>query len=332
MILARGLLLLLLTCLAGCSPMTFVVGMSPGDQRLVRTTVLSDGRWGSPKVALVDVSGLIINAERPALLEQGENPVSLLHEQLALAGADPDVAAVVLRLNTPGGAVTATDAMYRTIQRFQASTGKPVVALMMDMTTSGGYYLACAADEIITYPTSVTGSIGVIIQTVSFKPALERWGVETEALVSGPNKDVGSPLSRLTPSHRKVLVALVDDFYERFVAVVREARPGIPPDLFEEVTDGRVVSGEDAVILGLADRTGDLHDAIGAAMRLAGVEHADVVRYHRPLEYVGSPYASARAGHPGAGMQVNLAQINVAGLPGFDTPVGFYYLWTGQAP
>jgi protease-4 len=318
--------------MSACGPIGFVVGVSPGDQQLRPTVVESDGQLFSDRVAIVDVCGVIVNAQKPGLLQAGENPVSLFAEQLAAVKRDRSVKAVILRLNTPGGAVTASDAMYREVRRFKAETGKPVVAVLMDVAASGGYYVACSADRIVAYPTSVTGSIGVIIQTITVKPALSRIGIEAEAITSGPNKDVGSPLSVMTDAQRAVLRKLVDDFYARFVAVVREARPNIPAERFQEMVDGRVVSGEEAVAAGLADELGDLQTGFDVAKRMAGIERADLVIYRRPLEYVGSPYAMAPAGQGGASTQVNFAQFNFDGLAGLDTPVGFYYLWRPDLP
>lgn len=318
-------------CLGGCGPVHFAVGVSPGDQRLTATVVEPDGHLFSDRVAVIDITGLIINAQKPGLIQRGENPVSELHEKLRVAASDRRVKAVILRMNTPGGGVTASDAMYRDVQRFREETGRPVVALMMDVTASGGYYVACAADRIVTYPTSVVGSIGVIVQTISVKPALGKIGIQAEALTSGKNKDAGSPLSVLTDDHRAVLQGLVDDYYARFVNVVREARPDIPADRFADLTDGRVLSGEQAAALGMADLVGDLTDAKKLALELAGIDHADMVIYHRPLEYVGSPYAAAPTPQTDIApitTQINLMQLNMAGgLPGFDSPVGVYYLW-----
>ncbi len=320
-------------CVGGCGPVQFAVGVSPGDQKLKSTVAYRDGRWFSSRVAVIDVSGLIVNAQKPGLIQRGENPVSALHEKLQEASEDRRVKAVVLRLNTPGGGVTASDAMYREVLRFRQDSGKPVVALMMDVTASGGYYVACAADRIVTYPTSVVGSIGVIVQTISIKPALSKIGIQAEALTSGKNKDAGSPLSTLTDDHRRVLQGLVDDFYNRFVQVVREARPGIPQDRFAELTDGRVVSGDQAVAFGLADRAGDIYDAGDLACELAGINSADLIVYHRRLEYVGSPYAQSPSGSVNGATQVNLMQLNLTGsLPGFDAPVGVYYLWRPDLP
>lgn len=319
-------LVALLVTLGGCGPITFVVGASPLDRRLEQTTV-RDVRGTSDRIAIIDVSGVLLNAERPALIEQGENPVSLFHEQLAAAAADDRVKAVVLRINSPGGAVTASDMMHRGVQKFRERTGKPVVALLMDVAASGGYYLACASDRIVAYPTSITGSIGVIVQTVSVKPALDRWGVQTDAITSGPNKAMGSPLEPLTPEHRAIMKGMVHEFYGQFVGVVKAGRPTLDHARLSEATDGRVVTGVQAVSLGLADRAGDLDDAAALAAQLAGIRSADLVRYHRPLQYVGSPYAGTPNPLPGAAPQVNLLQLNVAGLGALDTPVGVYYLW-----
>lgn len=329
-----GLMVVLALGATGCGPVQFVVGVSPGDQKLKATVVDEDGRWFSDQIAMIDVSGLIINAPKPGLIQRGANPVSDLHEKLQAAARDDRVKAVLLRLNTPGGGVTASDMMYRDVLAFKRETGKPVVALMMDVTASGGYYVACAADRIVAYPTSVVGSIGVIVQTISVKPALAKIGIQAEALTSGKNKDAGSPLSTLTDEHRRMLQGLVDDFYARFVNVVREARPDIPADQFADLTDGRVISGARAAELGLADRAGDLYDAAELARELAGIRFADLIVYHRPLEYVGSPYAqSPGLGQRHAGTQVNLLQLNLSGGLGvLDAPVGVYYLWRPDLP
>ncbi|MEM9251852.1 MAG: signal peptide peptidase SppA [Planctomycetota bacterium] len=324
---AGWLALLTLGVLAGCGPTTLVIGVTPGDQRLKKTVVSEDGQRGGPEVAIVDVEGLIINAQRRGLLRAGENPVATLQEKLNAAAEDDRVVAVILRVNSPGGTVTASDVMYREIERFRRHSGKPVVALMMDVAASGGYYVALAADEIVAHPTTITGSVGVILQTISVEPALARLGVQTDAIKSGPNKDAGSPLSTMSPEQRATLQAMVDDFYARFVERVEAGRPGIEASDMPTVTDGRVVSGEAAAAMGMVDRLGDVYDALAAAADRAGVASADLVVYHRPLQYVASPYAAA-PGQPAGSTQVNLAQINLdAGVPA-SLPAGAYYLWT----
>ncbi len=318
---------LLLT--AGCSPMTLTLGGSPRDNALQAKVVEQAERPTRDRVAIVDLSGMIFNAQRPGLFGAGDNPVALLHERLEAARRDPHVRAVILRINSPGGTVTASDAMYREVQRFRQRSGKPVVALLMDVAASGGYYVACAADRIVAYPTSVTGSIGVLVQTISLQPALGRLGITAEAITTGPNKTAGSLFSQLQPEHRAVLQAMVDDFYARFVDVVQQARPQLHLTAQPHLIDGRIMSGQQAHGEGLVDVLGDLHDAAAEARRLAGVEHADLVIYHRPLSYVGSPYAMTPSSP--AGSAAGITQVNIAPLvlpEGMaDGSMQFYYLW-----
>jgi protease-4 len=228
--------------------------------------------------------------------------------------------------------------MFREINRFKEKTGKPVVVLMMDVAASGGYYLACSGDHIVAYPSTITGSIGVIIQTITFKEAMARLGIQADAITSGPNKAAGSPFETLKPEHRAILKKLVDDFYGRFSSIVRKARPGIAKDQFAMVTDGRIVSGVDAKKLGLVDEIGDLYNAHDKAKELAGIAAADLILYHRALHHVASPYATApsvgrgtsgsghAAGAGGSGTQINLIQLNLGEISG-GAQMGFYYLW-----
>lgn len=318
------LLALATTALAGCSGLRFVVDAVPPVDEFEETTVLADAGWTSDRVALVDVTGVIADAPRPGLLGPGENPVSTFVEALRRARADDDVRAVIVRINSPGGAVTATDLMYRELVRFREESGKPVVVQMGDVAASGGYYLATAADEIHAFPTTVTGSIGVIIQTVNVADGLRRIGVRTDAITSGPNKAMGSPLAPAEPGHRELLQDLVDEFYAQFRSIVEAERPGLDPSALDRVTDGRVVSGREAVEVGLVDRLGDLHDAFDAAKRLAGVERAKLIKYHRPIKHVGSAYAASPLA-PASGATGSTVNINLD-LGGLRTP-GFYYLW-----
>jgi len=321
--------------LAGCKgPLTLVIGVQPGDQTLTSTTVQKAETGTKNKIALIDVSGILMNSPRNGLLRKGENPVSLLHEQLEKAANEDNVKAVILRINSPGGGVTASDAMYRSVLRFKENTNKPIIALCMDVAASGGYYLACAADEIVAYPSTVTGSIGVILQTVQLEPALNRWGIRTDAIVSGPNKAAGSPLSTMTSDQRQTLQSLVDNFYVDFKTIVKDARPGIAAKHHTMVFDGRVFSGKQAHEIGLVDELGDIQTAISEALDRAAIKDADVVLYHRPLTYAATPYSPAatpgNADGPKAQSQFNLVNLNVGNALPMNPSPGFYYLWTGQ--
>jgi protease-4 len=321
------LLLTVMTCaLAGCTRFRFVVDAVPAADDLTETTVYDeDGGFGAAKIVLVDVTGLLVDAERPGFPVPGENPVARFAEDLRRAENDSSVKALIVRINSPGGAVTASDIMYRELSHFKERSGRPVVILMGDVAASGGYYLACAGDEIVAHPTTITGSIGVIFQTFNFSEGMNRIGIRADAITSGPNKDMGNPFEPPDPDHRALLQNIVNEFYGSFVAIVRDSRPELHSDDLPTVTDGRVVTGRRAAELGLVDRLGDLYDAFDAAKERAGLTRARLVKYHRPIEHVGSAYAEA-PNPPSAASQINLLQFNLDSGP-IASQTGFYYLW-----
>jgi len=307
-----------------CTPTgSFKVTAVPADQTLEEQVVARDPGWISERIALLDVSGVLINAAEPGLLSEGEHVVSFIVEKLNKAAADRRVRAVVLRINSPGGTVTASDTIYEELRRFRAVTGKPVVAFFQDVAASGAYYLACAADEIVAQPTSVTGSIGVVMQMVDLSGTMAKLGISTEAITSGPFKDAGSPFRKMKPEERAVFQGLIDDFYNRFVTVVDDGRPALTREQVLKLADGRIYSAEQARQHGLVDRIGTLSDAISIAKERAGIRAAVVVAYRRPLGWTPTIYAACPNG--AAPAAVNLININ---LPELWTkrPV-FGYIW-----
>jgi protease-4 len=319
------LFMLGLAASTGCAGLRFVVDLVPADDTLGETIVLEDDNargWSVSKVALIDVTGVIADAERPGFLG-GENPVSAFAEALKRAQDDRSVKAVIIRLNSPGGAVTATDVMYREVVHFRETTGKPVIMLMGDVAASGAMYLACAGDHIIAHPTTVTGSIGVIMQLFDVSDGLRRIGVRSNAITSGPNKSMGSPFNEMDESHRELFQSMVNEFYARFQDIVRTNRPAISDSALTWVTDGRVVSGTRAAEIGLVDETGDLRTAFARAKERAELHAARIVKYHRSLDYVGSPYSSSPMGAPNVN-QVNFVNLNLD-MP--SNPAGFQYIW-----
>ena len=318
----------------GCLPDRVTIDLSPGSEKLQQTTVMADEGAGenSAKVAMIDVRGLILDAPTVGLVGAGPNPVDELSARLDEAANDPAVRAVVLRINSPGGAVTSSDTCYREIRRFSERTGKPVVASLADIAASGGYYIALGADHIVAQPTTVTGSIGVIFQTFNFSEGMERWGIHGRAVVSGPNKAMASPFEQEKEQHFVILQGIVDDFYARFRGLVAERRPMLSADDLDSYTDGRVVTGARAVEIGLADATGDLRDAFEAAKRLAKIPSARLVKFHSEGRAPRSPYASADPLERSAsGSTINLMQVNLAA--GMSSGgAGFYYLWVPPAP
>jgi protease-4 len=277
------------------------------------------------KIALIDVEGLLVNARTSSLFSDGDNPVSQFRERLDAAACDKRVKAVVLRINSPGGAVTASDIMYRDLCRFREETHKPVVACMMDVAASGGYYLAMAADRVYAHPTTVTGSIGVIMSLYNASGLFKLVGVSSEPIKSGPNKDIGNPGRPMTPQERAILQGMVGNFYEQFLKVVAKGRSHcLTPERIRTLADGRVYTGIEAKKLGLVDEVGYLEDALQAALDLACLKDAKVVAYDRCNGYRGSIYAAA----PRIPSQINV-KVDLPALAGLSGPAGsgFLYLW-----
>jgi protease-4 len=293
---------------------------------LTETVITDAQRWTCRnKVALIDVSGMILNARTNSLLGDGENPAALFRERLDAAAQDPHVKAVVLRLNSPGGAVTASDIMYQDLLRFRRETDKPVVACMMDVAASGAYYLAMACDQVYAHPTTVTGSIGVIMSLYNASSLFTKLGVTSDPIKSGPNKDIGNPGRPMTEEERAILQGMVNRFYDQFVQVVVRGRH-LPEEQVRALADGRVYSGVDAKNAGLVDEVGYLEDAIRMAMDLAGIRDATIMAFDRGDGYRGSIYA---------GMPKIPSEINVKlDVPGLSSPGGaaFMYLWEPGLP
>ena len=261
----RSLLAALLTLTAGgCVLITGDFDLLSRRPRPLAEQVVSGS--GRAKILLLDLSGVISSEERAGPLGLGgrESTVSRVQAELDLAADDDDVRAVVVRINSPGGTVTASDIIYNGLMRFKAEHHMPVLVQMMDVAASGGYYSALAGDEIIATPTTITGSIGVIFTNISVAGLMDKLGVRDQTVASGAMKDIGSPLRTMTPAERAVLEALIGDLQGRFVGLVRERRPNLTPEMSTTMTDGRVFSADQALQGGLVDAIGYLDDTIDA--------------------------------------------------------------------
>jgi len=304
--------------LTGCGTPSFLVTPVQNVHRLQEIEVQPGSGWSQPKIALIEVEGMLSNVRTGGFMQPTENKLSLFTQQMEAAARDPRVRAVVLRVNSPGGTVTATDTMYEIVQRFRKETGRPIIVSMQEVAASGGYYVSCGADTIVAHPTTVVGSIGVIFNAFDAEQGLQKLGIRNWVIKSGEFKDMGSPFKMLRSEERELMQEMVDAYHERFVETVKRHRT-----LTDEkrATDGRVFSGETALALGLVDRLGMLDDALLIAREKADAPQAKVVMYKRPYGYRGSIYASSEVPEPRA----NIITID---LPdGVVLPKGFYYLW-----
>lgn len=273
---------------------------------------------------MIDLDGVITAGSAPGLFGPGPGPLDRLVDRLNAAETDEDIAAVIIRINSPGGSVTASDIAYREIAGFRARSGKPVIASIAEMGASGGYYVALAADEIIVEPTAVTGSIGVIIPTVNFSSGLQRLGIESIAITSGPNKDLANPMAPINREHYAILQGIVDEFYQRFYDLVVDRRENLSPGDIESVTDGRVITGDRAVSAGLADRTGGVREAFDRALALAGAPGGRLIKYGSGNLEPRTPYSASA---PTGAVEVNLLKIESLLDPAGRSGPMAYYLW-----
>lgn len=248
---------------------------------------------GPGKVLLMDISGVLTyeKEDRGDRLKEHVNLVARVKEELVKAAGDKEVKALVLRINSPGGTVNASDLLYHEIMQFKKKKKVKVVACFLGMATSGGYYVAAAADHIVAQPTTLTGSIGTIALKFNVQGLMEKVGVEEETIKSGDKKDIWSPFRPATSEERKILQSIIDQYQGRFMAVVREARAKMTKADVAVVSDGRVFSGPQAMELHLVDQLGYLNDAVQWARSAVGMEQAKLVVYHRPGTYANNIYS-----------------------------------------
>lgn len=272
------------------------------------------------KIAIIDVDGLLLNMNMSGLNSVGENPVSIFREKLDQVASDPCYRGVVVRINSPGGGVTASDIMWRDLQAFKQRTRLPVVACIMDQGTGGGYYLATGADHIIAHPTSLLGGMGVILNLYALEDALLQFSIFPATVKAGERTDLGTPLEPLTEENEAILQEIADTYHERYKQIVFESRPGVVADV-EEMFDGRIFLPADAIQWNLIDSTGYLDDAVQVARGMAGCPQAKGVMLHRCYDRARSPYA-VTPNTPNTG----LLPLSVPGFDRSQMPT-FLYIW-----
>jgi protease-4 len=321
-------ILLTALLLAGC----LTLPMARRSERMVLETLIpSKSAWTAKKVLLVSVDGAIDDNPEGGLFSE-PSAVVKVKDALKRAEKDPTIRTILLRVNSPGGTVTASDILYTELKRFKERTGKKIVAVFMDVAASGGYYAAMCADRIVAHPTTVTGSIGVIATLPNLQGLSEKIGVEVRVIKSGNLKDMGSLWRGMSSQERELFQGLINSMYERFLAVVKEGRPKLDAQTIRNLADGRVYMAQEALEKGLVDEIGYIEDAFETAKSVAGIGDASLVTYTYPFGYRGNYYASAgmgsmRSKFPApAPTQINLLNLDLkAPFSNFRAPL--YYLW-----
>jgi protease-4 len=210
------------------------------------------------RIALIRVEGVILDSQTTI-------------EDLKRFSENPSVKAIVIRIDSPGGGVVPSQEIYDAVKRVRSKNNKAVIASMGSVAASGGYYIAAATDRIVANPGTLTGSIGVIMETANVEGLLQKLGVEGVIIKSGKFKDVGSPLRKMSADERGLLQAVMDDVHKQFIEAVAEGR-SLEIRATQALADGRIFTGRQAKEAKLVDELGDLEDAIQLAAEVVGIE------------------------------------------------------------
>ena len=234
--------------------------------------------YGDVKVVRMELSGLIMRGAEEKLFGMAADPVETLLRQIRCAEKDEEVRAILLEVDSPGGAVTPSDEIYEALRRFRASEeGRFVVVHIRDVGASGAYYVAMAADYLMAEPTAIVGSVGVIMQSLNMKVLSDRIGLSAVTIKSGENKDLLNPFEEVNTNQVALLQEVVNGMQDRFAGLVVETR-GLEN---RSLLDGRIFLADDALQAGLIDGVGYLDQALTKLAELIKVDDLYVVRYEK---------------------------------------------------
>ncbi len=262
------------------------------------------------KIATINIKGVINNELSQAV-----------YQQLKYAKKDPSVKGVIIKINSPGGGVSASDRIYQNIMKYRQDTNEPVIAFQQGLAASGGYYSSVACEKIYSEPTTITGSIGVIMGYFVMQELFEdKLGIKPVFLKSGPKKGWPNTFSKPTPDQNDYLMEkIIDPSYERFIQVVNDGRPDLNLDEIRELADGSIYHVTEALGKKLIDKIGYFEDAVNKVLEMADLEKALVVEYQKPFSF--SDIMS--------GAQDAVINLNESKLYDLHTPKALY-LWTGR--
>ncbi len=214
--------------------------------------------WGEEKIALIRIEGVILESKDTI-------------EELKRYDKNPSIKGIILRIDSPGGAVVPSQEIYEEVKKIRDARKKTIVTSMGSVAASGGYYIAAGTERIIANPGSITGSIGVIMELANIEGLLKKIGIEPVVIKSGEHKDVGSIFRGMTEEERKLLQGLMDDVHSQFIEAVAKGR-GLKLEVVRALADGRVFTGRQAKDAGLVDELGNLEDAVKITAKLAKIE------------------------------------------------------------
>jgi protease-4 len=238
------------------------------------------------EIAVIHINGVITEYDqRSTFLEYIENPVDGVRNRLDIIRMDDNVQGVLLVVDSPGGGVTASDVLYNHVMGFREETGIPVVTFMKQVAASGAYYVAAASDAIVAYPTTITGSIGVIMYSFNFSGLMEKYGVEYVPIKTSERKDSLSPFKPVEQTEVAWMQTIVDQMLDRFVDAIDAGRDNLSRDEVAALADGRIYIAAEAQELGLIDQVGYFDDAVVVLTDMAGIEDPVLVEFEREMHF-----------------------------------------------
>lgn len=246
-----------------------------GDEEITERTI--ERGTGFDRIAIVEVNGVIQDTASSSLFSQVGYHHKTTLRMLELAAEDESVKGIILRVNSPGGGVVESAEIYKRVKEL-VETEKPVYVSMGSMAASGGYYISAPATKIYASPTTMTGSLGVIMETINYSQLAENIGIDFETIKSGPYKDIGSGSRNMTKEEREILQSIVNNAYNDFVGVIADGR-NMSKDQVKKIADGRIYDGRQAKDVGLVDELGDLDDVIADLKEELGDEDLGVIQY-----------------------------------------------------
>jgi protease IV len=276
------------------------------------------------KILIIPIRGLISNSPDEGFLSTKPSVVQEVVSQLNIAEDDDNIKSIILQIGSLGGTVTASDILYHEITRLKEKKDVKIIAVLMDIATSGGYYIALPADLIIAHPTTVTGSVGVVFIRPEVTDLMGKIGFRVNVVKSGENKDMGAFYREATDEEKELLQNLVDKMGERFIDLVSEHR-NIDDQGLSEVASAKIMLADEAEQLGLIDRTGYIQDALDEAKRLAGLPDDTRVVVYRRSNYPDDNFYNPITMNSNA-KTLSMIDLGVKNTAPFLAP-GFYYLW-----
>lgn len=236
------------------------------------------------KIAVIDIEGTILFQDSSASLFSPMSPAAeIIAQQIRQATDDPYVSAIILNVNSPGGAVAVSDFLYNEIVQAQAE-GVKVVTYIKDVGASGAYYLAAPSDAILANPTALTGSIGVIISTLNYQGLFEKYGLKSVVYKSGTHKDLLSATREQTEEEKSILQGIVDENQQRFLKIVTDNRE-LTAENKDKIADGRIFTAQQAKEVNLIDNTGYFSDALQKTKEIAEVSDVAIIKYEQPFTF-----------------------------------------------